>query len=96
MLGGDEDFAADLEQDAGQQGRRQGGGEAAHQALEASGQPHQGEQGGAHHERADGFAVAHPWQAGDQQGRARCGPGDDDGGAVAQGETDCGQGHADR
>ncbi|MCY1288898.1 hypothetical protein D9M70_379630 [compost metagenome] len=95
MLGGEEDLAADLEQDAGQQGRRERAGQPAHQPLEAAGQADQGEQDGADDEGADRLAVAHPRQAGDQQRGAWRRPGHYYGRAIAQRQADGGDGHAD-
>ena len=96
VLRGDEDLAADLEQDAGQQGRRQRGGDAFDQALEAAGQAADEHQHRTGDVGADRLGVADPAQAGDQQRRARCRPGDGDGRAVAQRQADAAHRHADR
>ncbi|MNG16742.1 hypothetical protein D3C84_1006800 [compost metagenome] len=84
MLGGDENFAADLEQDTGQQRRGQRRGDAFDQALETAGQSADQYQYGAGNVSADRFAVAHAAKAGDQQCSAGCRPGDGHRCAIAQ------------
>ncbi|MCY1419989.1 hypothetical protein D9M71_355950 [compost metagenome] len=84
VLGRNEDFAADLEQNARQQRRGQRGRDAFDQALETAGQAADQHQHGAGDIGADRLAIAHPAQAGDQQGSAGGGPGHGDRGAVAQ------------
>jgi hypothetical protein len=96
VLGGDENLTADLEQDPCQQRRRQGCRDALDQAFETSGEPANRHQHGAGDVGADGFAVTHAGEAGNQQRRARGRPGNGDGGAVTQRQADAADGHADR
>ncbi|MNN84119.1 hypothetical protein D3C76_586500 [compost metagenome] len=70
MLGGHENFAADLEQDTGQQSRRERGGQALDQPLETAGQATDQHQYRAGDVGADRLAITDARQAGDQQGSA--------------------------
>ncbi|MNP14539.1 hypothetical protein D3C76_1068690 [compost metagenome] len=96
VLGGNEDFAADLEQDARQQRRGQRGRDALDQALEAAGQATDQHQHGTGDVGADRLAIADSAQAGDQQGGAGGGPGHGDRRAVTQRQADAAHRHADR
>ncbi|MNE83383.1 hypothetical protein D3C80_1801940 [compost metagenome] len=95
MLCGDEDLAADLEQNARQQGCCEGGGQAFDQPLEAAGQAADQHQHRTGDVGADRFAVTHAGQAGYQQGGSRCRPGDGDRGAITQRQADAAHRHAD-
>ena len=95
LLRGVADLDADAEQHAGQQGRGQRPRHLTHQPVEAASDAADRDQRGADDECTDGLAIRHTRQAADQQRGTGGGPGDDDGRAVAQGQTDGGQGHAD-
>ncbi|MNN32121.1 hypothetical protein D3C81_1458330 [compost metagenome] len=96
VLGGDEDLAADLEQDARQQRRGQRCWNALDQALETAGQAADKHQHRAGDVSANGFAIADTAEAGDQQCGARRRPGHGDRRAVAQRKANAAHRHADR
>ena len=96
VLCGNEDFAADLEQDARQQRRGQRGRDALDQALEAASQAADEHQYRAGDVGTNGLAIAHTAQAGDQQSGAGGGPGHGNRRPIAQRQADAAHRHTDR